>query len=465
MSRVGNVGKKGRSRAVVNELSYRSPPPQDKNSMLVDTLSSVPLNAIVPTASMLTRPEHFKVQLPEPGSGSRSGSGDPKPLNQGASGRCWIFSGLNVVCRLMATKTNSRVALSHAYVFFCAWLEKCNSALETALHMMQTNQFPSANYHCMIKNTLSDGGTWDAFINVIYKYGVVPKASFPDTLPASSSTELNQVLNIIVRTGIAELQASPASASTIKDKTMRRVRQALVALLGNPPETIDVAKAGKMTPLEYFNHHVKSCIASKKFVCVTDDPRRPRRAKFWTQYGYTVIDDELLRRTYDGDLDKYVGNVFWNARDAASMQAAAKRSLDKGCPVWFSCDVRKFYSKKSMVLNASASRIDVLIGDDVWTAPKDMLYDTGVIENLHAMTFVGYDRDTGTWKVQNSWGETEALVMTDKWFERFVVSIVVPLACLDDAHDRARASNDDKYVLDARNMAPAWDLYASPQCT
>lgn len=92
-----------------------------------------------------------------------------------------------------------------------------------------------------------------------------------------------------------------------------------------------------------------------------------------------------------------------------------------------------------------------------------MLYDTGVIENLHAMTFVGYDRDTGTWKVQNSWGETEALVMTDKWFERFVVSIVVPLACLDDAHDRARAKNDEKDVLDARNMAPAWDLYASPQ--
>ncbi len=437
------------------------------NDLMLDALSSVPMHAIVPRASITTRPDSFTVQLPEA----------EKPLNQGASGRCWIFSGLNVIGRLMAankiTKTSPVFELSHSFVFFHAWLEKCNSALETAFHMIATNQFPSANYTCMMRNTLSDGGTWDAFTAVIEKHGVVPASAYPDTVPAKASTELNQMINIIIRTAVADFAAQKrSSASSIKKKAMARVRLSLIALLGPPPESIAFnhqattnkkksIKQTSFTPREFFDKYVRPCLDAKQFVCVTDDPRKPRLENFWTQYGYTVINDDDLHGMYKSNLDKYVGNVFWNARDSQSMQQAAKRSLDKGCPVWFSCDVRKFYSNKSQVLNASASHMDVLIGDDVWTTPKGSLYDTGVIENLHAMTFVGYDHDTDTWKVENSWGEVDALVMSSKWFERFVVSVVVPLDCLD-ANDRtkARTTNID---CERNNMAPVWDMYASPQ--
>ena len=427
-------------------------------SLMLDALSSVPLSAIAPRETIMKRPETFEVQLP---------NSDAPPLNQGASGRCWIYSGLNVVGRLMAKqqhknkKQGAVVPLSHAFVFFHAWLEKCNSALETSAHMLSTKQMPSADWTLMMKNTLSDGGTWDAFVTVIEKHGVVPAAAFPDSVPARASAELNQILNIIVRTAVAEMmQKEMTHRNAVKSKAMQRVLETLQALLGTPPERA----VGDMDPRDYFARHVRPCLTAKKFVCLADDPRKPRQQRFWTQYGYTVIDHAKLKRRYGNDLGRYVGNVFWNARSAASLQAAAKRSLDQGCPVWFSCDVRKFYSSKALVMNATASRMDVLTGDDVWTAPKGLLYDSGVIENLHAMTLVGYDAASDTWKIENSWGEVDALVMTSKWFERFVVSIVVPLDCLD-APDRRRAYYDSD--ADNKNqegsMTPVWDLYASPQ--
>ena len=47
----------------------------------------------------------------------------------------------------------------------------------------------------LLQNPSEDGGQWHMLVNVIEKYGVVPKKVFPDTWNSENSRRMNMILN------------------------------------------------------------------------------------------------------------------------------------------------------------------------------------------------------------------------------------------------------------------------------
>lgn len=47
----------------------------------------------------------------------------------------------------------------------------------------------------ILQNPIEDGGYWNMAVNIIKKYGLMPKLSFPESFNSEYSDELNCILN------------------------------------------------------------------------------------------------------------------------------------------------------------------------------------------------------------------------------------------------------------------------------
>lgn len=47
----------------------------------------------------------------------------------------------------------------------------------------------------ILQNPIEDGGYWNMAVNIIEKYGLMPKLSFPESFNSEDSKELNCILN------------------------------------------------------------------------------------------------------------------------------------------------------------------------------------------------------------------------------------------------------------------------------
>ena len=81
--------------------------------------------------------------------------------NQKQSGRCWMFSGLNVLRSQFARKHKDtlRVEFSHAYLFFYDQLEKANLFLQGIIDTAD-KPVDSERVRFFFRTPLSDGGTF-----------------------------------------------------------------------------------------------------------------------------------------------------------------------------------------------------------------------------------------------------------------------------------------------------------------
>ena len=107
--------------------------------------------------------------------------------NQKQSGRCWMFSTLNVLRQRVIAKCNLEdFSFSPTYLAFYDKLEKANLFLENILHFADQDLTDRETY-TLLGSPLPDGGQWDMFCNLIEKYGVVPKTAYPESKASSGS--------------------------------------------------------------------------------------------------------------------------------------------------------------------------------------------------------------------------------------------------------------------------------------
>lgn len=101
--------------------------------------------------------------------------------DQKQSGRCWIFAGCNVIREKIAKKYNLKdFELSQNYIAFYDKLEKCNYLLENIISLKDKEK-DDRTLDGLLSNGIQDGGQWDLFVNIVNKYGIVPKSAFPET--------------------------------------------------------------------------------------------------------------------------------------------------------------------------------------------------------------------------------------------------------------------------------------------
>ena len=101
--------------------------------------------------------------------------------NQKSSGRCWLFTGLNVLrSQMMADKDLPSTELSESYNFFYDQLEKANLFLQAMIDYASKPD-NDRTVEWLFKNPISDGGQFTGISDNLTKYGIVPKSVMGET--------------------------------------------------------------------------------------------------------------------------------------------------------------------------------------------------------------------------------------------------------------------------------------------
>ena len=105
--------------------------------------------------------------------------GDVPVTDQRATGRCWAFAGLNLLRRALMQKLSAeeRTELSQSYFMYYDKLERCKYVL-SCLCDLRNRPVSDRTLHFLLKEPIQDGGQWHMFVNVVKKYGILPKSEY-----------------------------------------------------------------------------------------------------------------------------------------------------------------------------------------------------------------------------------------------------------------------------------------------
>ena len=352
--------------------------------------------------------------------------------DQKSSGRCWMFSGMNVLRANFAKRTDSlRVEFSQAYLFFYDQLEKANLFLQGVI---DTGKKPidDQRVQFFFKNPINDGGTFCGVADLTEKYGLVPKQVMPESYSSDNTSRMARLISsrlredgLILRKMVAEGKKA-ADIEKAKTEMLATVYRMLALTIGEPPTQFTYAhrnKDGKAvgepktyTPQEFFKEVVGDKL-NGTFIMVMNDPRRPY---------YKTYEVELDRHTYDGHNWKYLNLPM------DDIEQLAIASLKDGRKLYSSYDVGKMLDRKRGYGDTENFDYGSLMGTTFGMnkAERISTFDSG---STHAMTLTAVDLDANgkakKWKVENSWGaswgQQGCMIMSDRWFREYMFRLVV----------------------------------------
>ena len=352
--------------------------------------------------------------------------------DQQQSGRCWMFSGMNVLRAAFAKRTDSlRVDFSQAYLFFYDQLEKANLFLQGVVETAD-KPMDDTRVQFFFKNPINDGGTFCGVADLADKYGLVPKEVMPETYSSDNTSQMARLVASKLREyglGLRQMVADGKAAKDIeaeKTRMLATIYRMLALTIGEPPtkfsyafknaEGRTVGKAKEYTPQEFFKEVVGGPI-NGTFIMAMNDPRRPY---------YKTYEVEYDRHTYDGHNWKYINLPM----DDIEQMAIA--SLKDGRKLYSSYDVGKFLDRTRGYADPANYDYGSLMGTTFGMdkAQRISTYDSG---STHAMTLTAVDLDADgkatKWKVENSWGDWSQqrgyLIMSDNWFREYMFRLVV----------------------------------------
>ena len=120
--------------------------------------------------------------------------------DQKSSGRCWMFTGMNVL-RNKAIRQHNLPAdfqFSQAYTFFYDQLEKSNLFLQAIIDTYK-KPLDDQEVDWLFKNPLSDGGQFTGIANLIDKYGLVPAEAMPETYNTNNTSSISSLIQLKLR--------------------------------------------------------------------------------------------------------------------------------------------------------------------------------------------------------------------------------------------------------------------------
>ena len=352
--------------------------------------------------------------------------------NQKSSGRCWMFSGLNVLRSNFAKRTDSlTVELSQDYLFFYDLLEKANLMLQGIIDTAN-EPVDAQRVQFFFHHPISDGGTFCGVADLAEKYGLVPAAIQPETYSAENTSKMSALIKSKLREQGLELRRMVADGKKSKDILQRKTQMLgeiyhmLTITLGEPvKEFVYVFRnkdgkaqtpARKYTPKEFYQEIVGGPL-NGTFIMVMNDPRRPY---------YKTYEVEYDRHVYDGHNWKYLNLPM------EDIETLAVASLKDGRKLYSSYDVGKQLDRKRGYADTENFDYASLFGTTFTMSKADRIstFDSG---STHAMTLTAVDLDKNgeplKWKVENSWGadwgQKGCLIMTARWFREYMFRLVV----------------------------------------
>ena len=353
--------------------------------------------------------------------------------NQKSSGRCWMFSGLNVLRSNFALNDKQKriVEFSQDYLFFYDQLEKANLMLQGVIDnaKMPLND-PRLQF--FFKSPINDGGTFCGVADLAEKYGLVPQSAQPETYSSENTSRMAKVLKSKLREYALELRRmtnegkSKQQVQQRKSEMLGKIYNILALTLGEPVKEFTyqfrdkdgnaVGEAKKYTPQEFYKETVGGKL-NGTFVMVMNDPRH----EYWKTY-----EIEYDRHTYDGHNWTYLN------LPVEEIEKLAIASLKDGRKMYSSYDVGKQLDRKLGYLDTDNFKYETLFDTEfpMTKAERIATFESG---STHAMTLSAVDLDKNgnpvKWKVENSWGEDSGqngcIIMTNRWFEEYMFRLVV----------------------------------------
>jgi bleomycin hydrolase len=383
------------------------------------------------------------------------------------SGRCWMFAGLNLLRVGAMQKMNlEKFEFSQNYTFFWDKLERANYFYE---QIIATADRPLDDrvVAYLLDHPLDDGGQWNMFVNLVKKYGLVPKSAMPETESSSNTPRMNANLKALLREGASELREAIEAGRDAESVQQRKaelvevIYRVLSIHLGTPPSEFDwrwndkdkqFHRVGTITPREFAKKYVT--LDLDDYVCLVNDPREssPFGRSFTVAHLGNVIDGQ-----YSGGV-RYV-----NVPMDVMKQATARSIVQRSEPVWMGCDVGKMMDRKSGLWDAKLFDYEGVYDARFFHEKAQRLaYHQTLM--THAMLFTGVDLDdaedfseTRRWRVENSWGPDNGVkgfyTMNDSWFDQYMFEVAIHKDLLPG--EIVEAQNDEPIVL------PPWDPMGS----
>lgn len=354
-----------------------------------------------------------------------------KVTNQKSSGRCWIFSGLNVLRELIAKAHHIEdFELSQNYLHFYDKYEKINYYMEAMIKLVDEDS-DDRTVAFLNATGIQDGGQWDMLVSLIKKYGVVSKQAMLDTFQSNNTRQTNQVINLKLHKFTADIRKLHSEGKDdlirpYKDKTLDEFFDFLASCYGVPPskftfeykdkESGQVQVVKDLTPQGFYKNYVTMNLDDYISVINAPTKDKPFNKVFTVAYLGNVI----------GGNDITYLNV-----DMARLKALIIQQLKDKELVWFGSDV-------AMMGDREQALWDSRIFDYENTFKMKLDMDKAAMLDLrqsamnHAMVITGVhliDDMPTRYKIQNSWGPVGPnagyFIMSDVWFDQFVYQAVI----------------------------------------
>lgn len=374
--------------------------------------------------------------------------------NQKSSGRCWLFTGLNMLrSQIMADNDMPMIEFSQNYNFFFDQLEKANLFLQA---MIDTANKPEDDQTVdwLFAHPIQDGGQYTGIADNLMKYGIVPKSVMVETYSSSNTTKLRKMLSRRLREDGLKLRrmaakgAKPQALQAEKEQMLQGVYRMLALTLGVPPTEFtwtrkdnkgNIVSKKTYTPQEFYKEFAGNDLKND-YVMFMNDPTR--------EY-YKVYEIDLDRHAYDGKNWTYVNLPI------DDIKKMAIESLKNNQMMYSSWDSGKFLDRAAGTANLENYDYDSLFGMTFGMDKADRIRtkDSG---STHAMTLVAVDLDENgkpvKWMVENSWGPGSNeghVIMTDDWVNEYLYRLVV--------NKKFVPANIMKVLDQKPILLPAWD--------
>ncbi|MDR2949176.1 MAG: C1 family peptidase [Prevotella sp.] len=358
--------------------------------------------------------------------------------DQKSSGRCWMFTSMNVLRPSIMEKYNlGEFDFSHNYLYFWDIFEKANLFLE---NIIGTSKEPidDRTVEYLFKSPVSDGGVWNLYYNLGEKYGVVPQEVMPETAHSNNTRQMIGLVNEKLRAGGYNLRELAAGGKKIQDlrneKTviLKDVYRILSLCLGEPPKQFtwrykdrngSIHELNNYTPQQFYKEITPADYSPDNYIMIMNDP---------TREFYQLYEIQNYKNTIEG-----INWVYLNLPNE-DIKKAALASIRNNEAMYASCDVGKQLNRESGILDPDMYDYESLLGVDLSMDKKARIL-TRQSGSSHAMTLIGCDTDISDqpvkWEFENSWGAGSGnrgyLTFTDKWFSEYMFRLVVHKQYLD----------------------------------
>lgn len=383
-----------------------------------------------------------------------------KATDQGRSGRCWMFSGLNILRHFFIQGMSlEKFEFSEAYLFFWDKLERANTYLQWFID--NPDQKPGDRlFDHIVTSSMNDGGWWVTFVNLVEKYGLIPKDVMKESFHSGDSDSVNEILQLHLNSAVCYIRKNGLcreAASKFKIKMLENIYTILVKFLGTPPEKFEwsfektdsdkVTYVSDLTPIK-FKKLIPKKLSVSNFVLLADMPHLDR---------YEVYEIKDTENMIGGQRVQFLNLPI------DDIVLYTKKSVLSGCAVWFAADVRQHFNFVESTLDDQVNDPDTLFGQPSPGPTKADHLLMNTIESNHAMAFTGVNlclnsNEPVNWQVENSWGysdhETEGqdgfLHMSHSWFKKFVIQVSIL--------EKFMSAKHRKLLLKSKKQMMPWEV-------